>query len=156
MNKLVELAGGKPSDVIKAMIAGLEESGLWSRFIVDMNSSGYQDAGFCYGCAGTCTVLHLNKTIKKFDFSFFKLGIDYSIDETKIQVDQNTVWAVIESVDRLRQGHWRKFLYKLWGIIPEDGRFIPKVKLHKLENLYWQYNLEPYRLYAKQLEDIGL
>jgi hypothetical protein len=57
VNRLIEMAGGKASLVVRAICDGLED--VPPDFRVDMGTYGVYSHGVCFGCAATCAVMKI-------------------------------------------------------------------------------------------------
>lgn len=146
----------KPSDLLFAMIKGLEKQSKRKDFKIDMGTFG--DARWvtgnkqiCFGCAATCTIQEIAK--KKLDPS----NIAYLLDRAKLLGFEEGELNQFESwVDLMRRGNDSSIynsstieaLEHLYDCsLPE-----PIENLKPLHTRNWKKNIKAYRAYANQLK----
>lgn len=145
MNRLVELAGSKPSGVVAAMVRGLKSSEHWKDFEVDMSTFGTNIRGYCFGCAATCAILELAGT---------HLNLrSYKIRENIVLIEEKDIWRFEHVIDCLRLGSVLKLFDRFFS---DYDAVLPDQKLPYLTTENWRENLGPYELYVKQLQSMGL
>jgi hypothetical protein len=144
MNQLIVDAGGKASDVIDAMIQGLQN--IPENFKINMGTYGNSIDEVCYGCAATCAVMRISGK------TFAPGNILSSILRSKITGYSEFEEKQFErAIDELRLGNHFLLGYLVGVDLPE-----PNIPLDELETHNWGKLLPAYEAYRDQLREAGL
>lgn len=98
----------KPHEIVMAMVDGLKNV----HYKVQMRTFGFNENGVCCGCAATNAIYEISK--KKFTVDNIE---DRELRANFLECEYYFLNDFEETVDLLRRGHHRSFLYNLKAII---------------------------------------
>ena len=148
MNRLVEMAGGKPSAVVNAMIVGLESHANRDDFKINMSTFGMEGiGGICVGCAATCAVEQI--TGHKFTTREIEGRENRAVS---IHVNYCDLQHFEDVIDAFRHGKHEMLKYICPNFVPPE----PETELLTLNSRNLQDNLPAYKAYRDQLIAAGL
>lgn len=136
-----------PSQIIFAMVNGLESQSQRLDFEVQMHTYGYysEEENMCFGCAAICAIQEITGiNLNKNDFPGKHLALGFSAAD--LQLFESTL-------DDLRSDGYYEGLFSYLGIdLPAK---LPVPVLDRLETHNWREKIGAYEAFASELLKMG-